>query len=72
MKRNALNLIIATSFIAAANAALANEAQPELQPARVEFGSFKYPVGATQYRTVEADTSAVQSQFRFITEASPL
>lgn len=72
MKRNALTLIIATSLVTAANAAFANEAQPELQPARVEFGSFKYPVGATQYRAADADTSAVQNQFRFITEASPL
>lgn len=72
MKRNAFKLIVATSLIAAANASFANEAQPELQPKRVEFGSFKMPVDMTQYRAVDTDASATQSQYRFITEASPL
>lgn len=49
----------------------ADEAQPELQPKRVEFGWFKKPVEATTYEATPAAAGAVQD-YRVVTDFSPL
>ncbi len=47
-----------------------DEAQPELQPKRVEFGWFKKPAEVTTYEVQPA--AAAPRNYQFVTDFSPL
>ncbi len=71
MKRNALNVLLSVAVLGFASGSFANEAQPELQPKRVEFGSFKFPVEATSYVALARSADAKQQDYGFLTDYSP-
>lgn len=71
MQRNLLNVLVSVLLVGIAAGVSANEAQSELQPQRIEFGSFKFPVGATSFISAAAQDEPVRSDYRFLTDYSP-
>jgi hypothetical protein len=71
MQRNVLNFLLAAAVLGLATNSYADESQPELQPKRVEFGSFKFPVGATSYIDSPRSVETKQQDYRFLTDYSP-
>jgi hypothetical protein len=70
MQRYVLKALTAAVVIGLSSTSFANEAQPELQPTPVEFGSFKRPADATSYITER--TGSTQNTYQFLNEHSPL
>ncbi len=71
MKRYLSKTIAAVVLAGFAATSFANEAQPELQPKRLEFGWFKQPVDATSFQTLTSSSGAVRQDYRFLTDYSP-
>jgi hypothetical protein len=71
MKRNALNVLLAVAVLGFASSSFADESQPELQPNRIEFNSFKFPVGATSYVAAPRSADAKREDYRFLADYSP-
>ncbi len=71
MKQTTLNVLLSVSLLGIAAGVSANEAQPELQPKRLEFASFKFPVGATSFVSPAAQVEQARSDYRFLIDYSP-
>lgn len=71
MQRNLSTLIAVIAFAGFAATGFADEAQPELQPKRLEMGWFKKPVESTTYEAPRP--AAVEGRdYRVVTDFSPL
>ncbi|MFN0300405.1 MAG: hypothetical protein ACKVQU_08625 [Burkholderiales bacterium] len=71
MKRNVLSIAAVAVLLGVASIGFADEAQPELQPKRLEFGWFKQPVDTTSYVTSSTSAYAGRQDYRFLTDYSP-
>ena len=72
MQRNALTVLLSVSLLGLGTATFANEAQPELQPKRLEFDGFKFPVGSTSFVSPAAATEKKQQDYRYLTDYSAM
>lgn len=70
MQRKLSTLLVALTVGGLNVAAFADEAQPELQPTRLETSWFKKPAEVTTYDAKPA--ADAPRDFRFVTDFSPL
>ena len=71
MKRNVMSVAAVAVLFGVASTGFANDAEPELQPKRLEFGWFKRLVDTTSYVTSSASAHAGRQDYRFLTNYSP-
>ncbi len=71
MKRNIMSVAVVAVLFGVASTGFANDAEPELQPKRLEFGWFKRPVDTTSYVTSSTSAYAGRQHYRFLTDYSP-
>lgn len=71
MQRNIVKVIAVAALAAFSATSFADEAQPELQPKRLEFSWFKQPVDTTSYVSFSSSVDTKRQDFRFITDYSP-